>query len=45
MGRGQVWRLGDQLVCYESGKDGEAWEKQAFSGGVRKEGTSMRLRM
>lgn len=44
-GGGTVWRHGDQLVCYESGKNWEAWEKQTFSGGVRKEGTNMRLRM
>lgn len=37
-GGGTVWRHGDQLVCYESGKNWEAWETQAFSGGVRKEG-------
>lgn len=37
MSRGHSLEAWDQLVCCESGKNWEAWERQALSGGVRKE--------
>lgn len=38
-GGGTVWRHGDQLVCYESGKNWEAWgEARHLQGELERKG-------